>query len=114
MAEESPQVDLVKHYRLETCFGEAGVSHTIYSPLAHIEEWRRAQEIGSGGFGTVYLEHGPENRVRAVKVIGKIAFSPALDLTRELSIMSFLTEVCLFFACLFVVLLNQVLRDLIA
>lgn len=114
MAEESPQANLVKHYRLETCFGEAGVSHTIYSPITHIEEWRRAQEIGSGGFGTVYLEHGPKNCVRAVKVIRKRAFSPALDLTRELSIMSFLTEVCCFFACLFVVLLDEVLLDLIA
>lgn len=114
MAEESPQAGLIKHYQLETCFGEAGVSHTVYSPFTHIEEWKRAQEIGSGGFGTVYLEHGPKNCVRAVKVIRKRAFSPALDLTRELYIMSFLTEVWFFFACLFVVPLDEVRLHLIA
>ena len=47
----------------------------------------------------VHLEHGPNNRVRAVKVIDKAAFSPALDFTRELAIMSFLTEVCLPACC---------------
>ena len=45
----------------------------------------------------MHLEHGPEDSVRAVKVINKRTFSPMLDLTRELSIMSFLTRVCLFF-----------------
>ena len=58
----------------------------------------------------VHLEHGPNNRVRAVKVIDKAAFSPALDFTRELAIMSFLTEVC----CLFVVLWDKVFLDLTA
>ena len=101
MTQEAPQEDLAEHYRLETYFGEASVSHTIYSPFTHIEEWRRVEEIGSGGFGTVHLEHGPKGCVRAVKVIDK-TFSAGFDLTRELSIMSFLTEVCLFFllACL--------------
>jgi len=95
MAEESLQGDLVKHHRLETYFGEASVSHTICSPSTYKEEWRRAEEIGRGGFSVVYLEHGPESRVRAVKVIDKTAFSPTLDFTRELAIMSFLTKVCL-------------------
>jgi len=45
----------------------------------------------------VHLEHGPKDSVRAVKVINKGTLSPTLDLTRELSIMSFLTRVCLFF-----------------
>jgi len=48
----------------------------------------------------VHLEHGPKDSVRAVKVIDKRTFSPALDLTRELSIMSFLTKVCVFFGLL--------------
>ena len=62
----------------------------------------------------MHLEHGPNDSVRAVKVIDKRTFSPALDLTRELSIMSFLTKVCLFiFTCLFVVLLDEVFLDLI-
>jgi len=95
MAEESPQADLVKHYRLETCFREASVRHVICSPSIHKEEWRHAEVIGRGGSSVVHLEHGPENRVRAVKVIDRTAFSPALDLTRELAIMSFLTKVCL-------------------
>jgi len=99
MAEESPQADLVKHYRLETSFQEASVRHTICSPSTYKEEWRRAEEIGRGGFSVVYLEHGPESRVRAVKVIDKTAFSPGLDFTRELAIMSFLTKVCLSVCC---------------
>jgi len=59
------------------------------------------EEIGGGGFGTVHLEQGPKGCVRAVKVIDK-TFSAGIDLSRELSIMSFLTKVCLFFllACL--------------
>ncbi|PUU83724.1 kinase-like domain-containing protein [Tuber borchii] len=92
MAQESPRADIVKHYRLDTCFREGSVGHTISSPSTHKEEWRRAQVIGRGGFSVVHLEHGPKNRVRAVKVIDKTTFSPALDLTRELAIMGFLTE----------------------
>ena len=61
----------------------------------------------------MHLEHGPKNCVRAVKVIDKRTLSPNLDLTRELSIMSFLTKVCLF-CCLLVFLLGEVLLDLIA
>ncbi|CUS10657.1 unnamed protein product [Tuber aestivum] len=93
MALESSQ-DLVEHYRLETRFVEGSVSHTIYSPpgRARGEEWRRAQVIGRGGFGVVHLEHGPKNRVRAVKVVEKATFSRGLDFTRELAIMGFLTK----------------------
>jgi len=62
----------------------------------------------------VHLEHGPKDSVRAVKVIDKRTSSPALDLTRELSIMSFLTKVCVyFFGWLLVVLPVQVFPDLI-
>ena len=96
MARESLQAGLVEHYRLETYFGEASISHTIYSPFIHEEEWRRGRAIGRGGFSVVHLEHGPKDSVRAVKVIDKTMFSPALDFTRELSIMSFLTKVGLF------------------
>jgi len=96
MAQESLQAGLVEHYQLETYFGEASVSHTIYSPSIHKEEWRCGETIGRGGFSVVHLEHGPKDSVRAVKVIDKGTFSPRLDLTRELSIMSFLTKVCLF------------------
>ncbi|PUU83722.1 kinase-like domain-containing protein [Tuber borchii] len=95
MAKELPRVDLIKHYRLETFFREGSVSHTIRSPFTYEEEWRCAEVIGRGGFSVVHLEHGPNNRVRAVKVIDKAAFLPALDFTRELTIMSFLTEVFL-------------------
>jgi len=95
MAQESLQADLVEHYQLETHFGEASVSHTIYSPSIHKEEWRYGGEIGRGGFSVIHLEHGPKDSARAVKVIDKRTFSPRLDLTRELSIMSFLTKVCL-------------------
>ena len=96
MAQESLQADLVEHYRLETYFGGASVSHTIYSPSIHKEEWRRGGEIGRGGFSVVHIENGPKDSVRAVKVIDKRTSLPRLDLTRELSIMSFLTKVCLF------------------
>ena len=87
-------MDPVEQCRLETYFGEASVSHTIYSPSVYKEEWRHARAIGRGGFSVVHLEHGPEDSVRAVKVIDKAMFSPKLDFTRELAIMSFLTKVC--------------------
>ncbi|CAZ79710.1 unnamed protein product [Tuber melanosporum] len=94
MDQESSQAELVEHYRLETRFCEASVCHTTFSPSIRTneEEWRRAQVIGRGGFGVVHLEHGPKNRVRAVKVIDKTTFPPGSDFTRELAIMSFLTK----------------------
>jgi len=113
MAHQSLQADLVEHCRLETYFGEASVNHTIYSHSIHKEEWRRGGAIGRGGFSAVHLEHGPKDSVRAVKVIDKRTLSPRLDLSRELSIMSFLTKVCLF-SCLLVFLLGGVFLDLIA
>ena len=113
MAQESLQADLVEHYQLETHFGEASVSHTIYSPSIHKEEWRYGGAIGRGGFSVIHLEHGPKDSVRAAKVIDKRTFSPRLDLTRELSIMSFLTKVCLF-SCSLVFLLSGIFLDLIA
>ena len=62
----------------------------------------------------MHLEHGPKDSVRAVKVIDKRTFSPALDLTKELSIMRFLTKVCVFiFGWLLVVLPVQEFLDLI-
>ena len=42
----------------------------------------------------MHLEHRPKDYVRAVKVIDKRTFLGALDPTRELAIMSFLTKVC--------------------
>jgi len=46
MAQESLQAGLVEHYQLETYFGEASVSHTIYSPSIHKEEWRLGKQSG--------------------------------------------------------------------
>ncbi|KAJ4264718.1 hypothetical protein NW764_015803 [Fusarium oxysporum] len=99
---ESQRVpDLVRDSRLPTCFLPSGATqHTIYRvsdqsphrrPSRINETWYRQRELGSGGFGCVWLERcvsGPtDGKVRAVKEIRKDPSLP-VPFSRELEAMA--------------------------
>jgi len=94
--------DLVEWYKLETEFFQDRVRHTRYVEKGKNrykrvkEDWRNCEELGSGGFGTVYKQvRGTTGRYRAVKAINKRRLPPKLDCSRELLVMAILAKVCL-------------------
>jgi hypothetical protein len=92
-----PISDLVRDSRLETIFHREYTQHVYYvsgvtpsqRKLRKEELWRRERYIGTGAFGTVWLEkfatQNGEVQHRAVKEIKKSAQnSNAIDYSREL------------------------------
>ncbi|KAK0717463.1 kinase-like domain-containing protein, partial [Lasiosphaeria miniovina] len=95
--------DLVRDWKLQTRFCSGSVEHVRYSsqglgpnqrPQPTVEAWNRQRELGSGTFGTVWLEEclsdPARGQLRAVKEIRKGSSSPlvpggaAVDYEREL------------------------------
>ena len=96
------QSDLVEWYKLETEFSQDHVRHTRYVEKGENrykrikEDWRNCEELGTGGFGTVYKQvRGTTACYRAVKAIDKRRLPPELDCSRELLVMAILAKVCL-------------------
>lgn len=89
--------DLIKDSRLDTQFGEDGTRHTQYVSsraagqrrIRNVELWKRERRLGSGTYGTVWLESCHSGRrqgqFRAVKEIRKAPIMvSSLDYSREL------------------------------
>ena len=96
------QSDLVEWYKLETEFFQDRVRHTRYVEKGENrykrvkEDWRNCDELGTGGFGTVYKQvRGTTGRYRAVKAINKRRLPPNFDCSRELLVMAILAKVYL-------------------
>ena len=93
---------LVSYYELKTEFFDNYVAHAAYHSDASrgkrlvkaVKTWRRERRLGSGGFGTVFLERSGTDELRAVKVIEKDMNSRAkIDYRRELIAMAVLAKV---------------------
>jgi hypothetical protein len=86
--------DLVKDSKLDTQFKGGLTVHVSYvsgassrqRKIRKEETWRRLKQLGSGAYGTVWLENeSTEQKVRAVKTIRKQADgSTPIDYSREL------------------------------
>jgi len=94
--------DLVEWYKLETEFFQDRVRHTRYVEKGKNrykrmkEDWRNCEELGTGGFGTVYKQvRGTTGSYRAVKAIDKRRLPLELECSRELLVMAILAKVCL-------------------
>jgi hypothetical protein len=92
-----PVSDLVKDSKLDTQFKGGLTVHVSYvsgassrqRKIRKEETWRRLKHLGSGAYGTVWLENctleNTEQRVRAVKAIHKkVDGSTPVDYSREL------------------------------
>ena len=92
-----PTSDLVRDSRLRTKFYSSYTQHTYYVSgvtarqriVKKEERWQRGGTLGSGAFGTVWLEKlvsdQDETKQRAVKEIRKNTHrSDAIDYSREL------------------------------
>ena len=96
------QSDFLDWYKLETEFFQDRVRHTRYVEKGKNrykrvkEDWRNCEELGTGGFGTVYKQvRGTTGRYRAVKAINKRRLPPNFDYSRELLVIAILAKVYL-------------------
>lgn len=86
MASRTTNLD---RYKLDTVFHESTIVHK--SSLAGVRDktWRRIREIGTGSFGSVWLEKEDESeQLRAVKILSKVSIK-----TSEIEIMAAMKEV---------------------
>ncbi|KAF2498276.1 hypothetical protein BU16DRAFT_558348 [Lophium mytilinum] len=92
-----PVSDLVRDSRLKTRFSSKYTQHVFYvsgetprqRKVRREERWERGESLGSGSFGTVWLEklmaEQTNSKFRAVKEIRKVQRgSKAIDYSREL------------------------------
>lgn len=64
-------------YKLPTEFLHGEVKHTILASPSRVETWERLEELGEGGFSTVYKERCRETgATRAIKEIRKLLAKP--------------------------------------
>lgn len=87
MAAHIPKLD---HYKLETEFCDGSVVHTTYEwkfstrELKESSIWECQRKIGSGGFGSVWLEKEKgTGQLRAVKRLDR-GMLPEIGFTQEL------------------------------
>lgn len=93
--------DLVRDSKLSTHFLGAETIHTYQESdptsgkrlISRTEHWRRHEKIGSGAYGSVWLEkctkgHRDGARVRAVKQSHLDSRSGPVDYTRELEVIA--------------------------
>lgn len=90
----NPDHSKLDRFKLETTFGDGGVTHTTFMTdiaagkrRAPVQTtWNDEKTLGSGGFGVVILQKAAGGELRAVKKIytgtGKVDFS------REVSVMA--------------------------
>lgn len=74
----------LEHYKLETEFGDGYVAHTTYEwelssrGQGKRSTWKPQKQVGSGGFGSVWLEEDKEkSQLRAVKTLDRGSLSGA-------------------------------------
>jgi hypothetical protein len=93
--------DLVDFFRLDAKFDPIFAVTRENVRAAHgtrrtvVKEWRRTKRLGSGTFGTVWLEKETEKgELRAVKEVAKNGLTTAkTDYTRELEALGHLSKV---------------------
>ena len=95
-------LDMVDHFRCEAVFDRGITRHTWHTSdpkrkirrVKVVREWTTTQELGAGGFGTVWLQMEAGGDERAVKSISKSSCQwNGIDYRRELLAMSKLSRV---------------------
>jgi hypothetical protein len=95
--------DLIEHFKLETEFHQehtVEITHALQHDRGRQRVktetiWTRRENLGSGAFGTVWLEKNQSGATRAVKKVSKTPFDRiGIDYHVELLALAKLSKVC--------------------